>query len=93
MLYRLAIIMHVYVYFACYFSWRICLLRNIYQVRAWEKKLQQIFDETNPTKLSQAAEANIKRYLQSLPKPGRVFCFRNVILYLSSFNVISIDCP
>ena len=45
-------------------------LYHLPQVRSWEKQLHQIFDETNPSKLAQAAEEQIQKYLNCLPKSG-----------------------
>ena len=33
--------------------------------------MHQIFDETNPSKLAEAAEEQIQKYLDCLPKPGK----------------------
>ena len=46
-------------------------LKYVLQMRKWEKQLQQIFDETNVTKLCKAAENHIQKYFENLPKPGR----------------------
>lgn len=47
------------------------LFINIFeQVRSWEKQYQQIFDETDATKLSSMADKAVLKYFNKLPQPG-----------------------
>ncbi|KAF6021903.1 hypothetical protein EB796_019780 [Bugula neritina] len=46
-------------------------IKHTYELRPWEKNLQQIFDESNPMKLMTRSKDSVKYYLAALPAtPG-----------------------
>ncbi|XP_064623924.1 uncharacterized protein LOC135485620 [Lineus longissimus] len=45
--------------------------KHTVEIRAWEKQLHQIYDETDPDKLTKAAEDFLQKYYASLPTPGQ----------------------
>jgi len=48
-------------------------IKHTYELRPWEKNLQQIFDESNPMKLMTRSKDSVKYYLAALPAtPGKV---------------------